>query len=130
MDRLETPDDRSLAGLRQLPYRVRDLSLLIGTMIALSGCAAGIAAKAVGLAVQGARGQPQSNAHLGPAATQACSARAAQNGAVHIIDVEQRTTNRIIVWGTVGEGQERRSFECSYATRITGFKLRAIRPTS
>jgi hypothetical protein len=34
----------------------------------------------------------------------------------------------IIVWGTVGEDAEKRSFECDYGTKITGFKLREIHP--
>jgi len=49
---------------------------------------------------------------------------------VHIIDVQQQTTSKIIVWGTVDDGKGRRSFECSYGTKITGFKLRAITPRS
>jgi hypothetical protein len=103
-------------------------SLLIGGMLALGGCAAGIAASAIGVAARSARGEPQSNEHLRPAAAQACSAHAAQYGAVHIIDVEQHATSRIIVWGTVNEGQQRRSFQCTYGTRITRFRLRAITP--
>ncbi len=97
-------------------------------MLALRGCAASLAASAIGLAVRGAQGEPQSNERLGPGATQACSAHAAQYGAVHIIDVEQRSTSRIVVWGTVNDGQERRSFECAYRTQITNFKLRVITP--
>ena len=100
--------------------------LLIGSMFALGGCVASIAASAVGMAVRGATAEGPSNAHLGSLAEQACSARAAEYGIVHIIDVEQRTTSRIIVWGTVTEGEERRSFQCNYGTRITDFKLREI----
>jgi len=85
-----------------------------------------MAASAVGMAVQGAQGQPASNEYLKPAAAAACSAHASQYGAVHIIDVEQHTTSKIIVWGTVDDGQARRSFECAYGTKITGFKLRPI----
>ena len=87
-----------------------------------------MAASAASMAVQGARGEPQGNQHLQPAARQACEAHASQYGAVKIIDVEQRSVSRIIVWGTVGEGPARRSFECSFGTRMTGFKLRAITP--
>lgn len=108
--------------------RILVLSLLVVSALSLGGCVAGIAASAVGMAVRSAQGEPQSNQHLQPAATQACSAHASQYGAVHIIDVEQRTVSRIIVWGTVGDGKGRRSFECSYETKITGFKLRAIAP--
>src|SRR5690606_9571787 len=95
--------------------------------LALGGCAAGIAAKAVGLAVQGARGEPESNVHLRPNAVQACSDRAAEYGLVHIIDVEQRTVSKIVVWGTASEGEVRRSFQCTFRTKIVGFKVRAIK---
>lgn len=99
--------------------------LLLG--LSLGGCVAGIAASAAGMAVRGAQGEPQSNAHLQPAARAACSAHAARFGAVHVIDVEQRSADRIIVWGTVADARERRSFECGFRDRITTFKLRPIR---
>jgi hypothetical protein len=51
-------------------------------------------------------------------------------GAVHIIDVEQRGIGKLIVWGTVYDGKERRSFQCHFTNAITDFKLRAIRPRS
>lgn len=104
------------------------LPLLLGSMVALGGCAASLAASALGMAVQAAQGRPQSNEHLKPVAAEACSAHAAQYGAVRVIDVEQRSTSKIIVWGTVDDGKERRSFECAYGTKITGFKVRAIKP--
>ena len=53
-------------------------------------------------------------------------ARAARYGAVNIIDVEQHAVNKIIVWGTVDDGKVRRSFQCNFGTRITGFTLRKI----
>jgi hypothetical protein len=106
--------------------RLPILLLTAGAALALVGCVAGIAANAVGMAVGGARGQPTGNEHLQPEARQACSSRASQYGAVHIIDVEQRGPSRIVVWGTVDDGKQRRSFECGYSTKITGFKLRAI----
>ena len=31
-------------------------------------------------------------------------------------------------WGTVDDGKQRRSFECHYTTKITGFTLRTIAP--
>jgi hypothetical protein len=108
--------------------RVLLSTLLVIGALPLGGCVAAMAASAAGMAARSARGQPVSNEHLRPAARTACEAHAAQYGAVHIIDVEQRSVGRIIVWGTVGEGQQRRSFECSYGTKITGFKLRAITP--
>ena len=108
--------------------RALALTLLAASALALGGCVAGMAASAVGLAVNGARGQPASNAQLKPAATAACTARAAPFGTVHIIDVEQATISKLIVWGTVDDGRQRRSFECAFGTAITGFKLRPINP--
>ena len=102
--------------------------LLVASGVALGGCVAAMAASAASMAAQSARGQTQSNEHLKPTARAACEAHAVRYGMVHIIDVEQRSSSRIIVWGTIGEGDQRRSFECSYGTRITGFKLRAITP--
>ena len=64
------------------------------------------------------------NAHLKPHATEACTARAAQHGSVYIVDVEQRRADRIIVWGSVTDGQQRRrTFECHFTTRLATFKL-------
>lgn len=94
--------------------------------LALGGCVAGMVASAAGMAVKAARGQPTSNAHLQPTAKAACSAHAAPHGAVHIIDVEQRSVDKIVVWGTVDDGQRRRSFECGFKTAMTYFKLREI----
>ncbi len=110
--------------------RLSALSLLVAAALALGGCVAGMAASAIGMAARSAQGQPASNEHLKPAATADCTAQASQYGAVHIIDVEQRSPSKIIVWGTVDDGKQRRSFECSYGTSITGFKLRAIKPRS
>ena len=110
--------------------RILVLPLLLGSSLAVAGCVAGMAANAVALAAQSARGQPQSNEHLKPAAREACSAHASQYGSVHIIDVEQRTPSRIIVWGTVASATQRQSFECSFGAKIIGFKLRPIRPRS
>jgi hypothetical protein len=108
--------------------RIWHVPLLAGVLLSLSGCIAGMAVGAAGMAVRGATAEGPSNAHLAPAAQQACTAVAGQHGAVHIIDVEQRRADRIIVWGTVGAGEARRSFQCTYGTRITDFKLREIRP--
>jgi hypothetical protein len=102
------------------------IALVGASTVALGGCAAAIAANAVGLAAQSARGQPQSNQHLQPAARTACSAHAGQYGAVHVIDVQQRTVSKITVWGTVQQGNDRRSFECNFTDKITSFKLRPI----
>ena len=108
------------------PGRLAPPLLAAAAALALGGCVAGMAASAVGMAVQGARGEPQGNAHLKPEAMGACTAQAAAYGAVHIIDVEQRSASKLVVWGTVDDGKQRRSFECAFGTRVTGFKLRPI----
>ncbi len=112
-----------------MPRRLALLLVAPATLL-LGGCVASLAASAAGMAIRSAQPKPQSNAHLKPAARQACTARAAQHGAVHIIDVEQRGIGKLIVWGTVDDGKERRSFQCHFTNAITDFKLRAIRPRS
>lgn len=102
------------------------LMVLPAAALGLGGCVAGMAASAVSMAARSARGTPASNEHLKPAAKEACSARATSHGAVHIIDVQQYSPSKIIVWGTAGEGLQRRSFQCDFGTRITSFKLREI----
>ena len=106
--------------------RMPTLVLIAVAALPLGGCAAAIAANAAGMLASGARGSPTPNAHLAPAASRACSERAAAHGTVHIIDVEQRSASRLIVWGTVDDGRQKQSFECAFGTEITGFKLRAI----
>ena len=106
--------------------RLMFLMLTAASGLTLGGCVAGMVASAAGMAVKAARGQATSNAHLQPAAKVACSDYAAPHGAVHIIDVEQRSVDKIVVWGTVDDGQRRRSFECGFKTAITYFKLREI----
>jgi hypothetical protein len=101
--------------------------LALAAIPLLGGCVASMAASAVGMAVREAQGDPVRNAELAPQAVAACTERASAHGTVHIIDVQQRSIDRITVWGTAGEGDERRSFECGYTTRITGFKLRRIK---
>ena len=113
------------------PLMVRSLRLLLLPGAALlSGCVAGMVASAAGMAVQSAQPRPRSNAELQPTARQACTAKASQYGTVHIIDVQQARVDKIIVWGTVDDGKGRQSFECSFGTQITGFKLRQIRVTN
>lgn len=87
-----------------------------------------MAASAVSMMARSAQGQPIGNEALQPQAREACSAHAAQFGAVHVIDVQQASMSQIIVWGTVDDGKEKRSFQCDYGTKITGFKLRPITP--
>lgn len=103
------------------------LALAVLAWLPAGGCVAGIAASAAGMAVRSAQPAAQSNAHLMPAARAACSSRAAPHGTVHIIDVEQRSVNRLIVWGTATGATQRQSFECHFNTAVTAFKLRPIR---
>lgn len=87
-----------------------------------------MALSAANMVARSAQGAPVSNEALQPQAREACSAQASRYGAVHIIDVQQATVDKIIVWGTVDDGKQKQSFQCDFGTRITGFKLRAINP--
>lgn len=111
--------------------RLSALFLLFASAPALSGCVASMAMSAASMAARAAQGEPVSNEELQPQARDACTAQAAQYGTVNIIDVEQHSIDKIIVWGTVESmtngAKTRRSFQCDYGTRITGFRLRAIR---
>lgn len=102
------------------------LLLLVPGALLMGGCVPMMALSAVDMAVRSSRPTPKSNGHLQPKATESCKTQAAQYGAVHIIDVQQARIDKIIVWGTVDDGKQRRSFECSFGTAITGFKLRPI----
>ncbi|MEO6198868.1 MAG: hypothetical protein ABIO68_02875 [Sphingomicrobium sp.] len=102
------------------------VSLFVASALALGGCVPMMAASAVGAVASGVRGAPVSNAALKPQAEAACQGQAQAYGPVHIIDVEQRKIDDIIVWGTAGEGAARQSFECHFGTRVTSFRLRAI----
>lgn len=108
--------------------RVPALLLIAAVTPALGGCLPMMAASAVSMAANAARGTAVANEQLQPQALQACSTRAAQYGAVHIIDVQQASASKIIVWGTVDDGKQKRSFECDFGTKISGFKLRPITP--
>ena len=103
------------------------LSLLVLAALPLGGCAAGIAASAVGAAVRAADGPERvPTEDPGPAARAACTAHAARYGEVRIIDTVYRSAARLVVWGSVdGEGG-RRSFRCRWDGRIVGFTLREI----
>jgi hypothetical protein len=103
------------------------LLLLASSAPALTGCVPMMAVSAAGMVAQSAKGKPVSNTGLQPQARDACTARAAQYGTVHVIDVQQHRVDKIIVWGTVGDGKETRSFQCDFGTKITGFTLRPIR---
>jgi hypothetical protein len=97
--------------------------------LALGGCAAGIAAGAIGAAARSAQGDPDrvyNDEALKLAAAQACRARASQSGDVHVIDLEQRGPRQVIVWGTATSGTTRQSFECRYSDGVTNFRLRPL----
>jgi hypothetical protein len=106
--------------------RILVSALLAASALSLGGCVAGLAVSAAGMAGQAVAGKPKNNEQAQPAAATECSTRASQYGRVHLIDVEQHSPSRIIVWGTVDDGKQRRSFECHYTTKITGFTLRTI----
>ena len=104
------------------------LPLLAMSSLGLTGCVASLAAGAVGAAIQAATPEPRVvTDDRRAAARSACEAQAAQHGAVHIIDAEQRTDGRVTVWGRVEQGSERQSFECRFDGRVTAFRLREIR---
>lgn len=101
------------------------LPLLLASSLALGGCAAGLAASAVGAAVNASRPRETNEDLRGPAVA-ACTARAVQHGEVHIIDAEQRRGGRVTVWGTVQEAQQRQAFECGWKGQVSSFRLRPI----
>lgn len=93
----------------------------------LGGCAASIAASAVGAAVRAAdRPDRAPKEDPGPAARVACSARAAPYGTVKVIDVVYRSVAKVVVWGSVEAEGRKRSFQCRWDGKIVGFELKAI----
>jgi hypothetical protein len=103
------------------------MMLLLAVFPAVGGCVPMMAASAVSMVGQAAEGRPVSNEALQPQARDACTAQAAKYGTVNVIDVEQHRANQIIVWGTVEDARQKRSFECDFGTRISAFKLRPIK---
>ena len=104
------------------------LPLILLAAPLLGGCALQVALVAAELARQVPAPKGPSNAHLKPAATEACTQRAARHGSVFVLDVEQRRADRIIVWGSVTDAQQKRhTFECHFTTRLVGFTLSEIR---
>jgi len=100
--------------------------LVVIAAVALNGCVASMAASAVGAAVSASRGRPVSNEGARDTAVSQCSALAAAYGAVHVIDVEQRSVERMVVWGTTEGRGGRQSFECAFGTKVVGFKIHPI----
>ena len=108
------------------------LPLLLGGSLSLGGCAASLAASAVGAVMRSTQArsdqQPvQDIEALKLSAAQACRAHASQFGTVHIIDLEPRDRNKIIVWGTATSGPDRRSFNCTYTNKIVRFKFYTLK---
>ena len=102
--------------------------LAAAASLALGGCAASIAASAVGAAVRAAdKPDAVPTSDPGPAARAACTAEGERFGTVKIIDTEYKSASKLIVWGTVEAEGRRRSFECEFEGKLKNFKLRAIR---
>lgn len=107
--------------------KIRLSLILLGTPL-LGGCAVQAALAAAELARHIPEPDRPSNAHLKPVATQACTQRAAQYGSVFLLDVEQRRADRLVVWGSVTDPQQRRrTFECHFTTSLVSFKLHQTR---
>ena len=107
--------------------RLAAVILIAATAPALSGCVAMAAVSGASLAAQAAQGKSVENEQFQPQARQACTDQAAQYGAVHVIDVQQARADKIVVWGTVDDGRQKRSFQCNFGTKVTGFTLREIK---
>ena len=106
------------------------LSLILLAAPALGGCALQAALAAADLVQYLPEHQVRSNAHLMPAATQACTQRARQYGSVYIVDVGENR-GRIVVGGSVTDArQQRRTFECHFTTAVVSFQLYDILPAS
>ena len=109
--------------------RVRRLMLLPAAALLLSGCVAGLVAGTVGIAADSGRGSRERNeAFMQAAARQACTAHAAQYGAVQVSGLRQLEDGEIVVSGTVTDASGKNMFECSFVTEITGFALRRAPP--
>ena len=106
--------------------RIKCLLLMLSATLALTGCVASMAASAIGAAVTASRGRPVSNEGARATAISQCSELAAPYGVVRVIDVEQRSVERMVVWGTTEGRAGRQSFECAFGTKVAGFKIRPI----
>ena len=104
------------------------LPLLLASSLPLCGCVASLAASAVGAAVRAATPErPTVYDDLRTTAQEACRARAAPLGQVHIIDADQVRDGTVTVWGVVEDAAQRRSFECTFRGTVRGVQLRPIR---
>jgi hypothetical protein len=103
------------------------LVLLALGALPLSGCAASIAASAVGAAVRAAdRPDKAPKEDPGPVARQACTAHASQYGTVQVIDVVYKSVAKVVVWGAVEGPAGRRSFRCRWDGKIVGFEMKEV----
>ncbi|HEX9964242.1 MAG TPA: hypothetical protein VGB04_04585 [Allosphingosinicella sp.] len=106
----------------------RSIPLLLALgALPLGGCAASIAASAVGAAVRAAdRPDKAPSADPGPVAREACLAQASKYGTARVIDIVYRSVAKVVVWGAVeGEGRTR-SFQCRWDGKIVGFELKEV----
>lgn len=109
----------------------RKILLLLSVFVtpALCGCAVQAALMAAELVPQIRGPLGPSNAHLKPAAIQACTQRAAHYGSVYLVDVAQPRADQIIIVGSVTDDQRRRrTFECHFTTALTRFRLGEVLP--
>ena len=105
------------------------LLLLALGALPLGGCAAGIAASAVGAAVRAAdRPDKAPKEDPGPVARQACTVHASQFGTVTIIDVVYKSVAKVVVWGAVEAEGRKRSFQCRWDGKIVGFEMKEVEP--
>ena len=103
------------------------LALILLAAPALGGCALQAAMAAADLVQYLPENHGPSNAHLMPAATQACTQQARQYGTVYIVDVSQPRPDRIVIGGSVTDAQQRRrTFECQFTTAVVSFKVTEI----
>ena len=103
------------------------LALTLIAAPALGGCALQAAMAAAQLAQHIPKKEGPSNLHLRPQAEQTCKQHAAQFGNVQVIDIEQRRSDQIVVWGSVTDAQQKRqTFECLFTTKLAKFKLREM----
>jgi hypothetical protein len=103
------------------------LLLLALGALPLGGCAASIAASAVGAAVRAAdRPDKAPKENPGPVARAACTARAAPYGTVKIIDVVYKSVAKVVVWGSVEAEGRKRSFQCRWDGKIVGFEIKEV----
>lgn len=106
----------------------RSILLLVALgAVPLGGCAASIAASAVGAAVRAADKPDRApKEDPGPVARAACTSHASQHGNVKIIDVVYKSVAKVVVWGTVEAEGRRRSFQCRWNGKIVRFELKEI----